>query len=287
VSAAAEIALRERPILFSGPMVRAILAGKKTQTRRVISPENGEFGSAPRDYWPHGDFDRAWVDGKNPPDRGYPPAEYLHVPAHEKPRCSLCKHYGWAGTTHRLYSRVQPVWPEGWDEDAGFEPPATRLWVRETSAIGSVEGHTAYVARAERMPPGKTLADTDGGLERFIDLSPEQAAWAEQHAGSERWLPSIFMPRWACRILLEVTAVRVQRLQEISEEDAAAEGVALNFYQELDETCALHRLERLSGRTMPGPLAGRFAKAWDAINGKREPWASNPWVWAITFRRLA
>lgn len=81
-----------------------------------------------------------------------------------------------------------------------------------------------------------------------------------------RWKPSIFMPRKLSRITLEVTEVCVQRLQEISEDDAQAEGLSLDT-------------ERTFAQT--------FAILWDSINGKRAPWASSPWVWAVTFRRLA
>ncbi len=77
-----------------------------------------------------------------------------------------------------------------------------------------------------------------------------------------KWRPSIFMPRWASRITLEITEIRVERLQEITEEDAVAEGVPS------DPTIAIYEFSRL----------------WDSLNGKKYPWASNPWVWVISFR---
>jgi hypothetical protein len=77
------------------------------------------------------------------------------------------------------------------------------------------------------------------------------------------------MPRWASRITLEITDVRVQRLQEISEEDAEAEGVYSWSEMGPLDICAR-------------PL---FASLWDSLNGKRAPWASNPFIWALTFRR--
>ncbi len=163
-----------RPILFSGPMVRALLAGAKTQTRRVVTAKNVSFG---------------------------------HIPC-----------------------------PYG--------APGDRLWVRETFRI---EGG----ARPEHGPNGVHFrADED-----------------EPGIG---WRPSIFMPRWASRLTLEVTEVRVERLGALTYDDAQAEGV--DFFP-LAPGCS---------------LVQRFALGWDAINGKRGfPWASNPWVWVVAFRRVA
>jgi len=93
-------------------------------------------------------------------------------------------------------------------------------------------------------------------------------------AESKNWIPSIFMPRWASRLTLEVTGVRVERVQDISEEDAETEGV---------EPPMLHPDD-------PANLdvaRGAFADLWDAINAKRGyGWASNPWVWVVTFTRV-
>jgi hypothetical protein len=95
-----------------------------------------------------------------------------------------------------------------------------------------------------------------------------------------RWRPSIFMPRWASRITLEVTEVRVQRLQEVTEDDALAEGVEPLKHIAPDQPL-------LTGGTageQPHRLA--FSVLWDSINGERASWVSNPWVWAVSFRRL-
>ena len=136
-------------------------------------------------------------------------------------------------------------------------------------------------------------ADDDGGClgaAHWIRLPPE----TERPAADERWRPSIHMPRWACRLVLEVTDVRVQRLQDISEEDAIAEGFG----------------PPLGGGDimLPRPSVHRFGQAWCRIHcrscrrGERRTragivlpieahsancWTSDPWVWAITFRRLA
>lgn len=98
------------------------------------------------------------------------------------------------------------------------------------------------------------------------------------------WRPSIHMPRWACRIVLEITGVRVQRLQEISDEDAEAEGVAeLDGHFGAADICAMAK--RIG--CLPEEARATFALLWDSINAKRRVgWDANPWVWAITFKRV-
>jgi len=193
---------KERPILFSGPMIRAILADTKTQTRRVVKPapcltrgmQTHEFAVGGHDY-----------------------------------RCP----YG---------------------------VPGDRLWVRETFADG-VEGCPGGISyRANHCDP-----KGDGP------------------AHPMKWRPSIFMPRAASRILLEVTDVRVERLQEISEGDAKAEGITELSLQG-DEpgawwTAAPHR--SMHSRTP----RGAFLRLWRSIHGDGS-WDANPWVWVVSFRRI-
>ncbi len=209
--------MSERPILFSAPMVRAILAGTKTQTRRVVKPQPHPLGDDP-------------------------------VTA--KKRCP----YG---------------------------QPGDRLWVRETFAVrGNEDGHperTDGTLCGEREAPRFYRADckqTDYGMWQLPDGSL-----------LEGWRSSLHMPRWASRITLEVVSVRVERLQNISEPDAQAEGC-------LPDKHFLNQLSHLRGsdavRAVPSKLytaKERFAQLWDSINAKRAPWASNPWVWAVEFRR--
>lgn len=134
-----------------------------------------------------------------------------------------------------------------------------RLWVREGCEIGFDGSGKPIMAT---FPDADGWQDTSQG---FV-LHPQAPAGAERWCLSWRRRPSIFMPRWASRLTLEVTEVRVQRLREITDEDARAEGVR-------DDGARDH--------------VGPFSVLWSAINGKRAAWASDPWVWAISFRRAA
>lgn len=95
--------------------------------------------------------------------------------------------------------------------------------------------------------------------------------WPKDDAEGPRWRPSIHMPRWASRISLEVTEIRVERLQEITERDALAEGI--------DPGTSICDFAAT-------PARDDFARLWDSINGERAPWSSNPWVWCVSFRRV-
>ena len=188
--------MKERPILFSGPMVRAILEGRKTQTRRVVKEPYG--------------------------------LKALWFKALGRPAVSQCP-YG---------------------------QPGDRLWVRETWQPGT-------------WGPSYRADFTEESARRC--LNP--------------WKSCIHMPRRFSRITLEVTEVRVQRLQDISEEDAQAEGCHL--------TASMTHGERGPGAKswveMPKDgFKGLFRELWDSINGQRQgcAWADNPWVWAVSFRRV-
>ena len=241
--------MREHPILFSGPMVRAILDGKKTQTRRVITRHNSEVdgrGSMPyRCAWEDFDFDKAWVDhGPSPAGN---PGPYLKVPL---PKMK---------TVHRVYSRT-------WTGD--------RLYVREA----------AYIA------PPNFAEDCDANW-KDNEGRPRVVSWRASMEGDSircadefgvKCTPSIHVPRWACRLVLEVESIRVERLQEINEGDAFAEGIEC-------DTCGYTHDDHLrygDHHICKRDVADQFAALWDSINGKRAPWESNPWVRATTFRRV-
>lgn len=190
--------MKERPIIMTAESVRAILDGRKTQTRRVIKSVA---------YWETIEMNK----------------DYAVV---------ISKPYE---LTFRTILRCP------------FGVPGDRLWVRETWALAVPAGSSV---RAERIPHYKA----DG------EMLP-------------RWKPSIHMPRWASRITLEITGVRVERLQEIKPIDTVAEGV----YE-----------PKLNYGKAEGPYAiATFANYWDSINAKRGyPWDSNPWVWVIEFERV-
>lgn len=204
--------MKERPILFSAPMVRAILAGTKTQTRRVCkldvrhSMPEPEFASLLK-CCPYG----------RPGDRLYVKEKHAFLDV----RKSALSQFPLAG--------------------GGVGPDVWNLCVEYCDGT---ENDT-FSVEGER--PKQTRARGDDG-----------------------WRPSIHMPRWASRILLEITDVRVERLNAISEEDAMAEGVTLPA-----NTCTMY----------DGIWRDEYSLLWDQINGAGS-WAANPWVWAISFRRI-
>ena len=217
---------RERPILFSAPMVRALLAGTKTQTRRAINPQ--PFIDELRNFHWNG-----WNYGQSV--YGEPHVQAIASPLPQS-------------RTNRVL--------------CPFGKPGDRLWVRETW-----KPHSTF---ADRKPSG---------------IPPSHVFYAadERYAPSNTpWVPSIHMPRWASRITLEITDVRVQRLQDISEEDAIAEGCtekAAETHQDDD------RLREECGYFPPSSHEHAFRLLWESINGAAS-WDANPFVWALTFRRV-
>lgn len=227
--------MRERPILFSGPMVRAILADRKTQTRRLAQfPLRSRSDGAKRRIFTEQDV--AEVN------------QLLLGPQRSPLRQVACP-YG---------------------------VPGDRLWAKETFALSLHDPETTD-------PDVKNPAYWDPPVYR-ADGDNQGGGWTRRtESGSDEridppWRPSIFLPRWASRITLAVTKVRIQRLQDITQSDAAAEGLSGPLVDpELD------KLVNQIGRTP----RDAFAELWDAINGKRAPWSSNPWVWAVEFCRVA
>jgi len=199
--------MAERPILFQGAMVRAILDGSKTQTRRVCKP--AQF---------------------------YSLSSVVEVPDPlEKGQLYNGSHFGDED------GEVQFSSPYGGRSD--------RLWVRESHwwFKDEPDHETGY------FPPKLTIEDVEYR--------------ADGDDGRKVWRPSIHMPRWACRLVLEVTAVRVERLQDISRGDAMAEGCPFPNMTQGDDPRRW------------------YAGLWEQINGAGS-WTLNPWVWVVSFRRL-
>jgi hypothetical protein len=203
--------VKERPILFSAPMIQAILAGRKTQTRRIINfdirrearlPSTINFRDAKHNW--RGAYDMQ-------PGKG--------------DALKLCP-YGVVGD---------------------------RLWVKETFGYAA-KNYQDYVACYRATEPGLPIL----------------------------WKPSIFMPRRHSRILLEITGVRVQRLQDISGKEILAEGAVTGPHT---DEFGRNPVSAFDGKVYMD-LISLWAKGWDSINAKKAPFASNPYVWVIAFKRL-
>lgn len=223
---------KKRPILFSGPMVRALLDGRKTQTRRIVKPQPDSV----KNFGP-----------LTPYRVVAPPVEMPSARCEEPIRCP----YGVPGD--RLWVK------EGW------------RYINHQTGPRGLEVCIGYEADGDDLPHRPSLL-TGPGWEERVDHWPFR---------SRRW-PSIHMPRWASRLTLEITEVRVERIQDISEADAIAEGPGFvgKATGEVCESVASHRLGR-------GPrwknARDWYADLWESINGP-DSWAANPWVWAVSFR---
>lgn len=206
---------KERPIIFSGSSVRAILEGRKTVTRRVVKTDLACNLDEPR--------------GQADVDAGYP----------------------FVDTENGYVSLVQ-LCPYG--------QPGDRLWVRETFAYADKTG-TYDAAPDDQWRPIRP------GMEPEVYRCWYRAS--DGHTADGFWKPSIHMPRWASRILLEITAVRVERLHAITNEQCIAEGC------------------RGGHGSIPGYIYNatpqeHFRHIWESVGGD---YFSNPWVWVIEFRR--
>ena len=200
--------ITERGMIFNAEMVRALLSGRKTQTRRIIKPQPEATLS--------GSLSGKWLSR---------PLNGLLLPKIE----DIAIH-------------------------CPFGAVGDRIWVREAFRVHS------------RATDVATL----------VYKASERNSWTEQTrrvpvavcnkpATPEKWTPSLHMPRWASRILLEITGVRVERLRSMSQDDARAEGVIA------------------ASGPMEAGLA--FRELWDSIYGE-ESWKANPWVWVIEFKRV-
>ena len=230
--------MKERPILMSTPMVQAILAGRKTQTRRIVKPQPNE--SFTMDY-----------------------------------KRNIRESYGWSyqKTIEHPYLDVKSPCMNSF---CPYGQVGDRLWVKEGWAVSS---HSKdYVKQLEILY--KTIHD-DNNDRKWVELDLD--TWAKQSLNN-KWRSGRFMFKWASRITLEITEIRVQRLQEISEEDAEQEGIIRN-----EQHNAIYWFEvfgEYHGHTQSVTRKEAYQKLWDSINGKKHPWSTSPYVWVLTFKRV-
>jgi hypothetical protein len=222
----------EHPILFNAAMVRANLAGAKTQTRRLVTQRNSTVNGYPFDKhcawpwhmleWDKAEFCTTSIHSDNDPHFSVPLMGEDGKP--ETDPDNVTRH------------RVRPRWSVG-----------DTLWGKETFKENYVGNVMATMLKAAEQPTVYYRATHEGPV-----------AW--------NWRPSIFMRRQHARILRQITEIRGQRLQEISEGDAIEEGIT---FEGTD-----HDYIRI------------YRDLWDSINAKKAPWASNPPVWAITYKPI-
>ena len=240
----------ERPILFRGEMVRAILEGRKTMTRRVVNKDISNQFDIDVDNTVAAYINQLTGDSCNPVE--------------------ICP-YGNIGD---------------------------KLWVRETWGVGSrPDPNEGWVDGLEYKADELFLEDPRGSIQLWEAHTPEGIELAEYE--SEAWRPSIFMPRWASRITLEITGIRVERLQEITECDAEKEGMPDEVpmspvycpvcegrgFRDAYHPLSLGDME--VDCTECDTAKKKFKNLWDSINGRKpgKAWNDNPWVWVVEFRR--
>jgi hypothetical protein len=156
-----------------------------------------------------------------------------------------------------------------------------RLWVKETWA--SIAHGRGFGIEIHYRADGHDFLDWEQRVarRRVIDPAPDRDDKWRPVDGFSAWRSPLCMPTWASRLTIEVTGVRVQRLQDISEEDAKAEGV-LELDGWIDDAATARKASEM--RWGIEDLRAAFAVLWDEINGKKEPWSSNPWTWVVEFK---
>lgn len=216
--------MKERPILFSAEMVRAILDGRKTQTRRIMKLPDLEWKQVVQ------------LDGV-----------YEWILWSTKSEANI-------ETTHKYYKAGDGI-------PCPYGKPGDRLWVRETFQLTEPSGSVG----------DEWIGDTQSELDYIPKERPESLGYwiylhfrADDHDMCSWWRPSIFMPRWASRITLEIANIRVERVRDITHEDAIAEGMPNEY---------------------PVTPITAYLGLWDHINGKGS-WDANPWVWVVEFKRV-
>lgn len=294
--------VKERPILFSGEMVRAILDGRKTMTRRVIKAQPPKECSihymiGDESWLPEGkrsSLSHHWEAWSGELYKNRPQGHLCGTHAVKCPygqpgdkdwRTGPMPGPGWYYVKDLLPEslggddRAVWVWPEyetwGWSE---YDDPES-IYLETEITVGNIQwkrpGDRLYVREAWRAD-----SQCDGVKPRELSLGEPVLYEADQMVQTigcmmiepGRYRHARFMPHWASRILLEVVSVRVERLQDISNEESLKEGVG-----------HLHGYDESKGVPRDGRL--RFAELWQSINGAGS-WDANPWVWVIEFKRI-
>lgn len=241
--------MKERPILFKDEMIRAILEGRKTQTRRVVKPQPETM----RDPFP--------TTPETMMADGYSCNRVFKIT--ERPGIYRCL---------GMRNFVEAFSPYG--------QPGDRLWVREAWAMIDKDYKPADLAKATSLVYRADGLKVPNQRDREI-----RAIFADRcrfPMDEIKWRPSIHMPRVASRLTLEITGVRVERLQDISYQDAQAEGVQT----ETADPWFYHiSTERNVYDFAADEPQGSFRKLWESINGPGS-WMENPWVWVIEFKRV-
>jgi hypothetical protein len=228
--------IKERPILFSAPMVRAILDGRKSQTRRAIKPQPRSTFLGPQVFQPV-------VSNQSG----------LALPGPEQ--------FG-----------IFDTWGE-WSTKCPYGQPGDQLWVRETTWYRKTDGITTYADGSMRTHPSAIVGN-------FYAQADDFENWPKiAKSFGFKSVPSIHMPRWASRITLEVTGVRVERLNDISREDSIAEGIEPSGGE---RNSWKDYIEQAQGLVNP---INSFCSLWRMINGPGS-WTANPWVWVVEFKRV-
>lgn len=239
-------AVKERPILMSGPLVKAVLEGRKSQTRR-LTPKPCQDDENPEEWhiWRRGGCD----------------TNHRRVEVWDREKNELVR-------AREFYMPVAD-----WLLEKSPYRVGDRLYVRET-------WRRPHCSAEKPIEPGQTI--------QYRATNP----WTDGFG--EGWRPSIHMPRWASRLTLEITDVRVQRLQDITDVEAIDEGVMALDREFLERAFAefyeaVRKWERTDRSTAPpiGPSPRqRFAALWDSLSPAGSRWADNPFCWAISFRRV-
>lgn len=204
--------MKERPILFNAQMVRAILGGTKTQTRRIVKPQ------------PH--------------------------------HAAMLWHYGSSNSAEPFTFAGNGI--DTVEHRCPYGKPGDRIWVRETFAYSVID------------PEGLPLEDDPENYDIIYRATCQQGGgWRDGEGNPIKapWKPSIHMPRWASRITLEITGVRVERLDDITVSDAIAEGYDGSVDDPVD------------------PSIKWYSRLWEQINGVGS-WEASPWVWVVEFKQI-